>query len=239
MRSLSARLHRIAAAVVRRPVLVLAVVALLGVGGGVLALGLSPTAGTDTLVDSDSATFQGTERYQRVFGGDAVLVLVREDLDRLLLTADQGRLGRLEGCLAGNAPPGLSAPGGPDGPCAELARDKPVSVVYGPATFINESASQIASGFVARQREQQAREKRAMDAARGLAKARGFSRAATERLAREAQTLVRAEFLRSTLRMALNYGIRSVPRPDDATFVARLVFDRGRGAATPKARFAH
>ena len=239
MRSLSAALERIVAAVVRRPLPVLAVVALLGLGGGVLALGLTTTAGTDTLVDSDTSTFQGTERYQRAFGGDAVLVLVREDLDRLLLTADQGRLGRLEGCIAGNIPPGVSAPGGPDGPCAELARDKPVSMVYGPATFINESANQIAAGFAARQREQQAREKRAMTAARGLAKARGFSPAASERLAREAQTLVRAEFLRTTLRMALNYGIRSVPRPDDATFVSRLVFDRGRGGATPKARFAY
>ena len=57
------------------------------------------------------------------------------------------------------------------------------------------------------------------------ARARGFSRAAQERLANQAQTLVRAQYLRNTLGLALVYGIRSVPRIDDPAFVSRLVLD--------------
>jgi len=240
---------RVVDAALRRPVALVALLALLALSGGLLAvLELRPTAGTDTLVDRDSRTFQATERYKERFGGDAVLVLVRGDLSKLMLTADVGRLLGLEGCLSGNSPPGLTnLPGGPRGPCAQLAREKPVQVVYGPATFVNESVRRIQEEFGLRQRQSAERERRAMEAARRLAAAQGRSRAEQERLARQARDLVRAEFLRELYREALRTGIRSVPRLNDTSFVSQLIFTPGGrpsrrcgGAARiPKARFAY
>lgn len=239
MRTLSGWLERTAAGAVRRPATVLAVVGVLAIAGAVLALGLSPSADTSTLIDRGSPTFQATESYHQRFGDDAIVILVREDLARLLLSSDLGRMLSLEGCLSGNVPPGVTPPGGPRGPCATLGRDKPVQVVYGPGTFIHQAAEEISGEFVAKQREEAARENRAVAAARGLARARGFSRGAQERLAQQARTLVRAEFVRNTLRLALTYGLKSVPRIDDPGFVSKLVFDPGRGATTPKARYAY
>jgi uncharacterized protein len=233
-------MERIARAAVRRPGLVVALTALLGLGGGVLALGLQPSAATDTLVGRSSDTFQATERFNERFGEDAIVVLVREDLPQLVLTSDVGRLLGFEGCVSGNLPRQVTRPpGGPNGPCAQLARDKPVQVVYGPGTFINESVRQIQEQFAGRQQAQAAREKRAARAARKLAAAKGRSEAEQARLAKQAVQLVRAEYFRDTLRLALNYGIRSVPRLNDPDFVSQLVFDPARGANVPKARFAY
>jgi hydrophobe/amphiphile efflux-3 (HAE3) family protein len=239
MLALSRLLERVVAAAVRRPVVVVAGTVLLAVGGGLLALGLRPSAGTDTLVDRTSASFRATDDLHQSFGDDAVLILVREDLGRLMLSSDLGRLLALEGCISGNIPAGARPPAGPKGPCAALGRDKPIRVVYGPGTFAHQASQEIAKEFLAKQRQEAAREKRAAGAARGLAKARGMSRKAQERLAEQARTLVRAEFVRNTLRLALAYGIRDVPRIDDPRFVSQLVFDPSRGATTPKARFSY
>src|SRR3954449_5676566 len=151
---MSRRLEGIVRAVVRRPGVVVAIVGLLAIGGGLLALGLKPSAATDTLVDRDAATFQGTERFHQRFGDEAVVVLVRENLPQLVLTSDLGRLLGLEGCISGNVPRQVTRPpGGPKGPCAELARmnPKPVQVVYGPGTFINEAVRQIQVQFASQQ----------------------------------------------------------------------------------------
>src|SRR5215216_1407476 len=132
MLSLSRWLRQVVARAVARPVAVVAVTALAALVGGGLALGLRPSADPSNLVDRGSATFRDTERFHQRFGDDAVLILAREDLLYLLLTSDLGRLLGLEGCLSGNAPPGIQPPGGPPrGPCAALARDKPARVVYG------------------------------------------------------------------------------------------------------------
>ena len=95
---------RLVAGVARRPLPVLAVTVLLALGGAALALRLEPSAATETLVDRGSDSFEDTERFKRDFGDEAVLVLVRGELARTVLTADLGRLIRLEGCLSGNVP---------------------------------------------------------------------------------------------------------------------------------------
>jgi hydrophobe/amphiphile efflux-3 (HAE3) family protein len=242
---MSQRLERIVRVAVRRPGLVVALTALLALGGGALALGLKPDAGVDTLVARDSDTFQATERYREHFGEDAIVVLVRERLPELVLTSDLGRLLGLEGCLSGNIPREVrNPPGGRNGPCVALAREergspKPVQVVYGPGTFVNESVRQIQEQFGAQQQAQAQREKRAMRAARKLAAAQGRSKAEQDRLANQARQLVRAEYFRNTLRLALTYGIRSLPRLNDPDFVSQLVFDPRRGVAVPKSRFAY
>ena len=91
-------------AVARRPVPVLAAVGLLAVLAAVFALRLQPSASTDTLVNRSSAAFKATESYKKEFGDDAVVILVKGDLERTLLTSDLATLVKLEGCLSGNVP---------------------------------------------------------------------------------------------------------------------------------------
>ena len=71
-------------------------------------------------------------------------MLIDERVANLVLTADLGRTIRLEGCLGGNVPSGARPYGGARSPCAGLARLKPVELVYGPGTFLNESSRSCA-----------------------------------------------------------------------------------------------
>jgi len=237
--SLSRALERVARFVARRPLPVLAVVAVLAVGGAVLGLSLEPSAGTSTLVSRSSDTYKATADYHRRFGDDAVIVLVREDLAHLVLTSDIERLLGLEGCISGNLPSKVKAPGGAGGPCAQLAKTKPVRVVYGPGTFINEAVRQIQAQFTQRQQQKAAQAEQAATAARKLAAAKGLPPAAQRKAANDTRQLVYAQFVRDSLQLALQYGIRSIPRLNDPNFVASLVFDPQGGTARPKARFAY
>jgi uncharacterized protein len=119
---------------------VLAVVALVAVGAAFLATRLSTDAGTDTLVDADTASYQATEEVREAFGEEPIVVVAEGDLQELVLTANLGRLLRLEGCLAARVPKGARPL---PGPCAELARMAPVRSVVGPATFLNEATIQV------------------------------------------------------------------------------------------------
>jgi predicted RND superfamily exporter protein len=231
----------IVGAAARRPVLVVAVVAALALAGGVLALQLQPSADTDTLVSRSSGSFQATDAYHKDFGEDAVVILVRQYLPKTVLTSDLERLVGLEGCIAGNVPPGQQPIGGPHSPCAEFARlrPKPVRVVYGPGTFLNEAVRQIQDQFSSEQRAEATREQRAMQAARALAAGQGRSKADQDRLAGEARQLVQAQYLRNALALAQAYNLRSLPQLNDPEFISSVVFDPTRGSDVPKARFAY
>lgn len=120
--------------------MILVISALLALGAGVGATQLPTDAGTSTLVDTDTASYRATQHVRETFGEEPVVVLAEGDLQRLVLTANLGRLLRLEGCLSGKVPEGgKSIPG----PCAELARQRAVKSVVGPATFLNEAVIQI------------------------------------------------------------------------------------------------
>jgi hypothetical protein len=137
-------LAALAGGAARRPRLVLALATVLGVAGAILALGLRPTAATDSFVGRSSSAYQATQSFYGSFGEEPVVVLVKGDLRKLVLSSDIGRLLGLEGCLSGNVPEqALPNEGGVDGPCGQLAREHSVKVVLGPGTFINEAASQI------------------------------------------------------------------------------------------------
>ncbi len=130
----------VAAWAVRHAKAILAVTLALALGATVAATQLPTDAGTDTLVDADTPSYRATQEVRREFGEEPVVVLARGDLQSLVLTANLGRLLRLEGCLSGAVPEG----GRPlPGPCAELARQDPVRSVIGPATFLNEAVIQI------------------------------------------------------------------------------------------------
>jgi uncharacterized protein len=145
-------LERIARAAASRPLPVLLAVAALALGGGLFALTLEPSTGTDTLASRSSEAYRATDDLHRRFGADAVVILVDERVADLVLTADLGRLIRLEGCLGGNVPSDARPYGGPDSPCAALARSKPVRIVYGPGTFLNESVRAVQEAVIAQLR---------------------------------------------------------------------------------------
>ncbi len=226
------------AAAVRRPVAVLAAAALLVLIGAVLALRLEPSAATDTLVGSDTPEYKATQRYHQRFGDDAVIVLVRGPLPRLVLTSDIERVLGLEGCISGNLPAHVSPRGGPGGPCGRLAKTKPVKVVFGPGTFVNESVSQIADEFSSQQAQSQRDALKVARAARRLALARGMAPAQADKLAAQAAQLRQAQFIRDVVRLGIKYGISRPPTLNDRAFVSKLVFSDSR-AGTPKARFAY
>jgi hydrophobe/amphiphile efflux-3 (HAE3) family protein len=224
----------------RRPLVVGLVVVLLAVAGGALALArLQPSAATDTLVGRGTQSFAATERLHQRFGDDAIYVLVRQPLTKTVLTSDLLRVLALEGCLSGNAPKGQAPRGGANGPCARLARTKPVKVVFGPGTFLNEAVGQIQDQFSAQSAAKAAQADRAAKAARALARSRGRSAKEAKKLGEQAKQLVFAEFIRNTFQLALKYGITSAPQLNDPSFISRIVFDPNRPQGTPKARFAY
>ena len=228
------------AGVSRRPLVVLGLTALLALAGAALALRLEPSAATETLVDQNSETFQATERFKDDFGDEAVLVLVRGELTRTVLTADLGRLVSLEGCLSGNVPDRKEGLGSLPPVCRDIAELDPAQVVFGPGTFINTSARQI-NGQLAVQRQAADEEAaRVAAATRKLSKRRGDPPAEQRRLAAAAANAVQARFINDTLRTALRFGLTGVPSIYDQTFVSTVVFDRTAGEpGVPKSRFAY
>src|SRR5687767_4159149 len=118
MRSVFAR---VGAWCVERPAPVIALAVLLAIVGAVGAASLKPNGEVETLVDRGSDTFQETERFYEKFGDEPIYVLVKADLEQLMLTDDLGRLLTLEGCLAGRVGGGQLAEGVPTPePCQEL-----------------------------------------------------------------------------------------------------------------------
>ena len=170
-----------------------------------------------------------------------MLVLVREDLDRLLLTADQGRLGPPGGVHRRQHSAGRQrsrwarralrrAGPGQAGLDGLRPGDLHQRVGQPDRRWVRRPPARAAGSARSARRPPPA------DWPRLAASAAP----ASERLAREAQTLVRAEFLRTTLRMALNYGIRSVPASRRRHASSRgWCSTAAAAAATPKARFAY
>jgi predicted RND superfamily exporter protein len=86
---------RLAAWSARHARVLLAVTVVVAAAAAFGATRLHTDAGTDTLVDRDSETFQATQNFRHLFGDDAVVVLVEGDLRKLVLTSNLGKLLRL------------------------------------------------------------------------------------------------------------------------------------------------
>ena len=187
---------RIVRLVARRPVPVLALTLVLALGGGALALRLEPSAATDTLVGRSSDSFRDTERYRRDFGDEAVVVLVKGDLTKTVLTPDLLRVLGLEGCLGRQHPGGRAARRrwprtartrrAGCRPRAGSSRElHPAKAVYGPA-HVHQHLRRPDQRRVpaALERGRARRPRKAARAARKLSAARGDSEAEQQRLAR-------------------------------------------------------
>ena len=234
-------LRRLVGGVTRRPLPVLAVTAVLALAGAVLALRLEPSAATSTLVNRGSDTFKDTERFKKDFGDDAILVLVRGELTRTVLTSDLGRLIRLEGCLSGNVPNTKKGLGSLPPVCREIAKLHPGEGRLR-ARDVRQHGGEpdrraVREAAAAARPSRGSRPPRPRGACRSGAAIRP---AEQERLARAAADAVNAKFISDTLKLALRYGISGVPRINDPSFVSALVFDRTAGEpGVPKSRFAY
>jgi hydrophobe/amphiphile efflux-3 (HAE3) family protein len=245
------RCERLVRAVAARPILTVVVVLTLAVGGGVLALGLRPSAGTDTFVSRSSPSFRATAGDQRHFGDDAVIILIREPLKALVETQDLATVTRLEACLAGQyvvsdrtlaalVPAGTHAPyGGWASPCGDLMKTRAAQVVYGPGTFLNRAVAAVNTqiqGMISGARQAVTSAQRNAYT-RALGSGLGRKRALTEATA--AGQLERQQQLQTLARMYLSSGITGAPSIDDPRFISQIVFDPTRGVNQPKARFAY
>lgn len=235
--------ERLVGVAVRWPRAVLAVLGVLALAGTVGAFRLETDAGTDTLVDRDSPEFQATERFRQDFGGDAAVVLVREDLRQLTLTQDLSSLFELETCLAGGTDLAKGLPRRQGGPlpevCDEIAELAPAQVVYGPATFLYQSVAQIQQQLRSQIGQNQRAARRAALQAAAAARDQGASEDQARQAGEQAAQAVQGDFQSDLIGLALQFGITSAPSLDDPQFISRVVFDPNKPPGTPKERFAY
>jgi hydrophobe/amphiphile efflux-3 (HAE3) family protein len=219
--------------------LVIAVAIVLGLGGAALALRLRPTAATNTFVSSSSPEYQATQRFYRSFGEEPIAVLVKGNLQQLVLSSDIERLAGLEGCLSGNVPTSaLASEGGVNGPCGQFARLETVKVVFGPGTFLSEAAERSDELLSDETRQAEAQAKQAERVVYRAAIARGLPVSEARTLGQQANKVTIGRFQESLVKLALEYGLTAKPSIEDANFVSDVVFDSTKVAGTPKSRFA-
>jgi predicted RND superfamily exporter protein len=220
---------------------VVALAAVLGLGGAALALRLHPSAAADTFVGSSSSTYRATQGYYRAFGEEPVDVMVQGNLQQLLLSSDLERLLGLEGCLSGKVPrAALPHEGGYQGPCGQLARLGTVKVVIGPGTFVNEAVLQIDEQLAAQSSRAETQARQAERTVREAALAHGRSAAEAHQLGEEAGKATLEHYVQEIALAGAEYGLSSPPSLNDPSFVATLVFDdTAKVPGTPKQRFAY
>jgi hydrophobe/amphiphile efflux-3 (HAE3) family protein len=247
------RLAQLARAAARRPALSLGIVAVLALAATLVALGMKPDAGADTFVTRSAQSFKATTDDQHHFGGDAVVVLIRESLPDLVETKDLATVSQLEACLAGQtlvansslgsftpAPPGTQQPyGGWRSPCGRLRKMRAVQVVYGPGTFLNRAVAAVNSQVQAMISASNQAIARDAQAAYQLGLARHLSRKEAAAAAADAGQLAYQQQLQQLEQMAVSSGLTGLPRIDDPQFIPEIVFDQTRGVNQPKARFAY
>ncbi len=237
----------------RRPALTLGIIVALAILGGLLALGMQPSTGTGTFVSSSSASYQATQDDQRHFGGDPVIVLIREPLTDLVLTKELATVTKLEACLAGETvsassklgafvvdPPGAQAPyGGWKSPCGQLMRQKPVQVVYGPGTFLNRSVAAVNTEVTTIEAQAANQIKVAERSAYLLALGNKETVKQAVSAALAAGRLEQQQQEDNMAQMYVQSGIQGLPQIDDQDFISQIVFDQTRGVNQPKARFSY
>ncbi len=242
-------LARIAA---RRPALTVAIVLAAALGGGILALGLKPSAGSDTFVSRSSSSYKASQADHEHFGSDAVVVLIKEPLTDLVETKDLATETMLEACLAGEtvvanqqlqsfvpAKPGSAPYGGYNSPCGKLMRAKAVQVVYGPGTFLNRAVAAVNLQIEAMVANLKKSITNAERAAYQLAIGRHLSVKQAQTAAKAAGQLEQQQQTQQLAELYLNSGISGTPRIDDPQFIPQIVFDQTRGVNQPKSRFAY
>ena len=232
-------LARIAGRAVERPTPVIVAAVLLALIGAVAALRLEADRNPDSLVDKGSSTYSKTQDFYDQFGDEPVEILVKGNLQQLLLTSNLGKLLALESCLSGKAKGGQVFQDQPaPAPCAAIARLDPTAVAFGPATFLNQFAIEANKLY---QQESQATILRARQAARQAllqAQRNGYSKAEQQQAALAAYQEVVQQFEQQSLGLAVRYGQTGLPSLADARYVRSVICDPSVPGCQPKARLA-
>jgi predicted RND superfamily exporter protein len=247
---MAAIFERISGVAARRPGLLVAIVLAMAIAGGTLALGLKPSAGTETFVNRSSPAFRATADDQRHFGDDAVIILVREKLTNLVATKDLATITRLEACLGGQYVQASStlraftavhhAPyGGWSSPCGRLMKSHAAQVVYGPGTFLNQAVAAVNTGISAMLAGAKSASTSAARQAYALAIGKGMGKTKALREANAAGRLEYQQQLTQMEQLAVTSGLNRSPSINDPQFISRIVFDQTRGVSQPKARFTY
>ena len=230
---------RIAGRAVERPTPVIAAAVLLALIGAIAALRLEADRSPDSLVDKGSTTYAQTQDFYDQFGDEPVEILVKGNLQQLLLTDNLGKLLGLESCLSGKAQGGLVFKGQPaPAPCAAIAKLNPSAVVFGPATFLNQFAIE-ANKLLQRESDAAlARARQASQAAIARAKRQGFSYAEQQQAGLAAGQEVLQKFRQQLVSLALNYGQTGTPQLTNTRYVQSVICDPTQPPCQPKARLA-
>lgn len=202
----------VASVLAERPWPFLAVVAV-AVVLSLLALARAPVQPVEeALLDRDTDAWAATERAERDFGSDPVIIVVSGDLDRILDPAGLDRLSVLETCLAGRIERGR---GELFELCRELSRMDPVVVFTGPATFLGRAVSGLGGVY----REQLRR---------------------LQELPRSPERATERRFLlRQLAEVVARYGLVSPPSLKDRAFIDRVVYGSGTRRDGPKPRLSY
>jgi hydrophobe/amphiphile efflux-3 (HAE3) family protein len=244
------RFEGIASAAARRPVVTLGVIALLALGGALLALRLQPDAGTDTFVSNSTPSAQATADDHQHFGGDAVVILVREPLTDLVETRDLAIVSQLEACLAGQtiiagqtafttAPASQHPYGGWHSACGRLRKANAVEVVYGPGTFLNRAVTAVDQQITQVISSADATIQKDEAAAYKLSLAQHMTPKQASAEAKGVGQLAYQQEISQLEQLALQSGITGPVRIDSTEFIRQVVFDALRGVNQPKARFSY
>ncbi|WP_320672615.1 efflux RND transporter permease subunit [Patulibacter defluvii] len=229
---------RLVAATLRHPRRVAAVALLLLALAVVGLTQLGTSAAVRTVVGTGSEAYRADRESARLFGDEAIVVLVKEKATDLTLTDDIGRVISLEGCLAGKIPADApTVPGGADGPCAQLRELAPAKVVYGPGTFVNSALAELDAQIQGQVRNLPAQQQQERERAEAAARKRGLSAAAVRKAGEEAASRLTSDLLG----LAQQYGINPLQPQSvsNTALVNRILFDTSaKQPGTPKQRFA-
>ncbi|MGH2906937.1 MAG: hypothetical protein ACRDKI_09255, partial [Solirubrobacterales bacterium] len=231
--------ERVAALVLKKPPVVIALVGLIALAGALGALRLSPDTGVESITGSSSDTYKATQEWSKQFGGDPIVVLVQGPLPRMMLGSDLGVMAGLEGCLSGNIPATAQAQANIPQICRQIAKFKPAVAVYGPGTFVNTAASSVTEGIRKVAKRAQKRGAEAGKAAAEIARRQGKPELAQQQAKQAAEQIAQFEALRDSLRLGQQYGLSAanLPSLSNQEFVAQLIFDPASGSDVPKSRF--
>jgi uncharacterized protein len=246
-------LERLVRAATGRPAVTLGIVLALALGGGALALRLQPNTATDTFVNSSASSYKASQDDDQHFGGDPVVILIRESLPNLVETKDLGTETELEACLAGQvavpneqlqaftpAPAGSQTPyGGWNSPCGKLMKARPAQVVYGPGTFLNRAVAAVNQEITSIEASAEQAVTSARQSAYKLALAEHMSKSKAVAEENAAGQLASEQQEDLLIQMYLDSGISGTPSIDSPQFIPQIVFDSTRGVNQPKARFAY
>lgn len=205
----------IAAAVARRawPVLTIGFLVAAVAVAAVAVSGMKVQPVTDAIFNRDSEAYKDTAAAEKEFGGEPVVILAKGDLAETLKPDNLKPLNTLEQCVAGGITRGR---GELFKICERIAEIDPVVVATGPATFLGRAAAGLTSVY----NEQ----KKLVDSLpKGSARAEQGQQ----------------ELLALAVEVFSRYGLTAMPSLEDANFINKVVFARGKDGLGPKPKLSY